>query len=36
VRSSMASNTTIEQVIFCCFSTEDLQIYKRLLAESPA
>ncbi len=36
VRSSMASNTTIEQVIFCCFSAEDLQIYKRLLAESPA
>lgn len=36
VRSSLARATTIEQVLFCCFSKDDLQIYERLLGESPA
>jgi O-acetyl-ADP-ribose deacetylase (regulator of RNase III) len=36
VRSSLARATTIEQVVFCCYSKDDLQIYERLLGESPA
>lgn len=36
VRSSLARATTVEQVVFCCFSTEDLRVYERLLAEPPA
>lgn len=36
VRSSLARETTVEQVVFCCFSAEDLRVYERLLAEPPA
>ncbi|MEO6279022.1 O-acetyl-ADP-ribose deacetylase [Roseateles sp.] len=32
VRAQAASHSSIQQVIFCCFSAEDLQAYERLLA----
>lgn len=31
VRSAVVQLPTIEQVIFCCFSAADLQVYERLL-----
>ncbi|WPC03782.1 O-acetyl-ADP-ribose deacetylase [Pseudomonas benzenivorans] len=32
VRATLRDLTTIEEVIFCCFSAGDLQVYQRLLA----
>jgi O-acetyl-ADP-ribose deacetylase (regulator of RNase III) len=32
-RASTAGQTTLEQILFCCFSTQDLQIYRALLGE---
>jgi len=31
VRSSVRQHPTISEVVFCCFSTEDAEIYRRLL-----
>lgn len=36
VRSSFVRTTTIEQVVFCCFSAQDLQVYRQLLGEPAA
>lgn len=35
VRLSLLRPSAIEQVIFCCFSPDDLQIYQRLLDAPP-
>ncbi len=32
VRSSLDQNSSIKEVIFCCFSEEDLQVYNKALA----
>ena len=32
VRSALSGAKSIEQVIFCCYSPQDLKIYKRLLS----
>ena len=34
VRDALTNAASIEQVIFCCFSQPDLQIYRHLLAQS--
>ena len=31
VRSEVAAHPGIQEVIFCCFSTEDLSVYERVL-----
>lgn len=31
VRESLAKDTSIQEVIFCCYSPEDLAVYERLL-----
>lgn len=31
VRSEVAAHAGIQEVIFCCFSTEDLSVYERVL-----
>lgn len=36
VRAEVAARPGIEEVIFCCFSTHDLNLYRQLLAEDPA
>jgi O-acetyl-ADP-ribose deacetylase (regulator of RNase III) len=33
VRSSVAKLPTIQEVVFCCFSTDDLAVYTRVLGE---
>jgi O-acetyl-ADP-ribose deacetylase (regulator of RNase III) len=33
VRSTLPSSATIGEVVFCCFSTADLAVYERTLAE---
>lgn len=33
VRDSMAAFSTIREVIFCCYSSTDLAVYRQLLAE---
>lgn len=33
VRAGIAEFAVIEEVIFCCFSQDDLQVYERLLTE---
>lgn len=33
VRGSLEQDTTIREVIFCCFSTGDLSVYETILAE---
>jgi O-acetyl-ADP-ribose deacetylase (regulator of RNase III) len=35
VRSSMGRLASIREVIFCCFSAEDLAVYQRLLGTHP-
>jgi len=35
VRQSLSRLTTIAEVIFCCFSPEDLAVYERRLIEDP-
>jgi O-acetyl-ADP-ribose deacetylase (regulator of RNase III) len=34
VRSTLPSSGTIEEVVFCCFSTADLAVYERALVEA--
>jgi O-acetyl-ADP-ribose deacetylase (regulator of RNase III) len=36
VRASLRESAVIHEVIFCCFSTNDLQVYERSLGEIPA
>jgi O-acetyl-ADP-ribose deacetylase len=36
VRQRSAGFTSIQEVIFCCFSTEDLFVYERALSEAAA
>jgi O-acetyl-ADP-ribose deacetylase (regulator of RNase III) len=33
VRASLASAASIREVVFCCFSAGDLEVYRRLLAD---
>lgn len=33
VKSFIAQPTSIEEIIFCCYSAEDLQIYEQLLSD---
>ena len=35
VRSSVAKLPTIQEVVFCCFSTDDLAVYSRVLETGP-
>jgi O-acetyl-ADP-ribose deacetylase (regulator of RNase III) len=35
VREYKPSNQNLRDVIFCCFSSHDLQVYSRLLAAAP-
>jgi O-acetyl-ADP-ribose deacetylase (regulator of RNase III) len=32
----LATPSSIEEIIFCCFSREDLELYRRLLPDSRA
>jgi O-acetyl-ADP-ribose deacetylase (regulator of RNase III) len=32
----LATSSSIEEIIFCCFSREDLELYRRLLPDSRA
>ncbi len=34
VRAGLAHAPTIERVVFCCFSAQDLRVYERVLANS--
>jgi O-acetyl-ADP-ribose deacetylase (regulator of RNase III) len=36
VRASLASASSVREVIFCCFSARDLEVYRRLLADVQA
>jgi len=36
VKNFILQPTSIEKIIFCCFSAEDLAIYERLLSETEA
>jgi O-acetyl-ADP-ribose deacetylase (regulator of RNase III) len=36
VRASLQSGSTLQQVIFCCFSSGDYQIYAELLSQADA
>lgn len=36
VRASLARDSSIQEVIFCCFSQEDLLQYERILNRAPA
>jgi O-acetyl-ADP-ribose deacetylase len=36
VRASLASASSVDEVIFCCFSARDLEVYRRLLADVQA
>ena len=36
VRKSMQEPSTVEEVIFCCFSASDLLVYEQLLSEGAA
>jgi len=36
VRASLRETAVIHEVIFCCFSTNNLQVYERSLGEPPA
>ena len=36
VRDALAGPSTLEEVIFCCFSRRDLEVYERLLAGDAA
>lgn len=35
VRAALAEMSSIHEVVFCCFSASDLQLYQRLLGDSP-
>ena len=35
VRAALHKYSAIQEVIFCCFSAQDLQVYQAVLAESP-
>ena len=35
VRSSVQDHGLIEEVLFCCFSAQDLRVYQDLLAQTP-
>ncbi|MDA7088933.1 O-acetyl-ADP-ribose deacetylase [Pseudomonas sp. SA3-5] len=35
VRAALEEFTGLDEVIFCCFSASDLQVYQRLLGEQP-
>jgi O-acetyl-ADP-ribose deacetylase (regulator of RNase III) len=35
VRASLADFTAIREVVFCCFSPDDLGVYERQLSEQP-
>ncbi len=35
VRKITQNETTLEEIIFCCYSGEDLAVYKKLLSMSP-
>jgi O-acetyl-ADP-ribose deacetylase (regulator of RNase III) len=35
VRSSVQDHVLIEEVLFCCFSAQDLRVYEGLLAQTP-
>jgi O-acetyl-ADP-ribose deacetylase (regulator of RNase III) len=35
VRAALEELTGLDEVIFCCFSASDLQVYQRLLAAPP-
>ncbi len=34
VKNFLAQPSSLEEIVFCCFSTEDLQLYEQLLSES--
>ena len=34
VRASLEQGSTVEEIIFCCFSANDLAVYQAVLAES--
>jgi O-acetyl-ADP-ribose deacetylase (regulator of RNase III) len=34
VRSSLCADTGLREVIFCCFSPDDLQVYERVMAQN--
>lgn len=36
VRESLGTASSIQEVVFCCFSPEDLQHYESILSESAA
>lgn len=36
VRASLSKDSPVQEVIFCCFSDEDLQHYERILNQPPA
>ncbi len=36
VREFVRSDPTLEDVVFCCFSAEDLELYQRALSDSTA
>jgi len=36
VREGLAPRSSLEEVVFCCFSQEDLRLYERLLVVNPA
>lgn len=33
VRAAVAAGSSIREVVFCCFSARDLEIYQALLAQ---
>jgi len=35
VRDALTEPSTLDEVIFCCFSRRDLEVYESLLAEDP-
>ena len=35
-KASIAAGSSIEEVIFCCFSSEDLEVYESILQFLPA
>jgi len=36
VRDALTAPSTVEEVIFCCFSRRDLEVYQSLLADGAA
>jgi O-acetyl-ADP-ribose deacetylase (regulator of RNase III) len=35
VRDAIAAHSSVREVVFCCFSAEDLRVYEQALAEPP-